>query len=314
MANCHNLFQTFDGDISIDVDKKKRISSSKESLRTRIRKWFKDNHPDYVPKFYIQGSMKMKSAIRTKDDICDLDDGVYFFREPGVGPTTLQEWVWTAVNGYTSTTAQHRKKCIRTVFAGDYEVDHPVYYKGTGKDYQLAMKNIGWRADDPKAMVDWFVGKKDKEGRLIRLVKYLKAWCDNKRNNMPSGLAMTILSSNSLSKIVLNERDDISLRDVLNEIKKTLDVSFQCFVPVTPSDNLFSDYTQVRKDNFLTALNSFLDDANKAIKEENQLNASKLWIKHLGDRFPKGEDKSDDSKTKSSIAAGAASSVPWLNE
>ena len=38
MANCHDLFQTFDGDISIDVNKKKRIikkplkckSSSKE--------------------------------------------------------------------------------------------------------------------------------------------------------------------------------------------------------------------------------------------------------------------------------------------
>ncbi len=163
-------------------------------------------------------------------------------------------------------------------------------------------------------MVDWFVGKKDKEGRLVRIVKYLKAWCDNKRNNMPSGLAMTILSSNALGKIVLNERDDISLRDILSEIKKTLDINFECLVPVTPKDNLFSDYTQTRKDNFLNALNSFLDDANKAIKEENQLNASKLWKNHLGDKFPKGEDKTDNSRVKSSIAAGAASSNPWVNE
>jgi len=314
MANCHNLFQTFDGEISIGVNKKSRINSSKSSLRERIRKWFKENHSDYVPKFYIQGSMKMKSGIRTKDDICDLDDGVYFFRKPDVEPTTLQEWVWTAVNGYTSTAAQHRKKCIRTIFAGDYEVDHPVYYKVDGEEYQLAMKNSGWRADDPKAMVEWFVGKKDKEGRLVRIVKYLKAWCDNKRNNMPSGLAMTILSSNALSNIVLNERDDISLRDILNEIEKSLDMSFQCLVPVTPKDDLFADYTQARKDNFLNALSSFLDDANKAIKEENQLSASKLWQKHLGDRFPKGEDKTDDSRSKTSIAAGAASSNPWVNE
>jgi hypothetical protein len=131
---------------------------------------------------------------------------------------------------------------------------------------------------------------------------------------MPSGLAMTILSSNALGKIVLNERDDISLRDILSEIKKTLDINFECLVPVTPKDNLFSDYTQTRKDNFLNALNSFLDDANKAIKEENQLNASKLWKNHLGDKFPKGEDKTDNSRVKSSIAAGAASSNPWVNE
>ena len=315
MANCHDLFQTYHGNISIGTTKMSRVKSSKASLRERIRKWFKENHPDYVPKFYIQGSVKMKSGIRTKDDICDLDDGVYFFREPDVEPTTLQGWVLTAVNGYTSTPSQHRKKCIRTIFAGDYEVDHPVYYKAAGKDYQLAMKNTGWRADDPKAMVDWFTGKKDKEGRLVRIVKYLKAWGDNKRNNMPSGLTMTILASNALGKIVLNERDDISLRDILNEIKKTLDGCFECFVPVTPKDNLFSDYTQARKDNFLNALSSFLDDANKAIKEENQLNASKLWQKHLGDsRFPNGEDKKEDAKSKAPIAAGAASSNPWLSE
>jgi hypothetical protein len=313
MSDCHNLFQTYHEKILIDTDKKNKINTSKASLRARIRKWFKENQPEYTPKFYIQGSMKMKSAIKTKDDICDLDDGVYFFREPDVKATTLQGWVWDAVNGYTSTTPEHRKKCIRTIFSGDYEIDHPVYYKVDGKEYQLAIKNEGWRDDDPKAMVDWFVNKKDKGGRLLRIVKYLKAWCDNKRNNMPSGLAMTILSSNTLDKIVLNARDDISLRDVLSEIKKILDTKFECLVPVTPKDNLFSDYNQVRKDNFLSALNSFLDDANKAIREDNQLKSSKLWQKHLGSRFPDGKDESDNSKSKSSIAAGAASSNPWVN-
>jgi hypothetical protein len=314
MANCHNLFQAYHEEILIGVEKKNKLNKSKDSLRDRIRKWFKENHPDYVPKFYIQGSMKMKSVIRTKDDICDLDDGVYFFREPDVKPTVLQGWVWDAVNGHTSTPPEHRKKCIRTTFSGDYEIDHPVYYKVDGKEYQLAIKDNGWRDDDPKAMVDWFINKKDKEGRLVRIVKYLKAWCDDRRNSMPSGLAMTILSSNALDKIVLNSCDDISLRDILNEMKKELDRKFECVVPVTPKDNLFSDYSQARKDNFLDALSSFLDDANKAIREDNQLKASKLWQKHLGRRFPDGKDESDTSKSTSAIAAGAASSNPWMND
>ena len=72
---------------------------SKNGLRERIRNDFKKNHPGYVPKFYVQGSDKMKTPIRTKDDICDLDDGVYFMREPDVTATTLQEWVWDAANG-----------------------------------------------------------------------------------------------------------------------------------------------------------------------------------------------------------------------
>ncbi|MDR7128095.1 hypothetical protein J2X69_000423 [Algoriphagus sp. 4150] len=81
MADCHNLFAEYRDEISIGSTKKNRMISSKDSLRRRIRKWFKDNHPEYEPKFYIQGSHKMKSGIRTKEDICDLDDGIYFFQK-----------------------------------------------------------------------------------------------------------------------------------------------------------------------------------------------------------------------------------------
>lgn len=314
MANCHNLFQTFYEKIRIGSTKSTQMTNSKDGIRSRIRSWFKENHPDYVPQFYIQGSMKMKTGIRTKDDICDLDDGVYFFREPDVTSITLQGWVREAVDGYTNTKPEHRKKCIRSIFANDYEIDNPVYYKVDEKNYQLAIKNSGWRDDDPKAMVDWFNGKKDKEGRLVRSVKYQKAWCDNIRHYMPGGLAMTILTSNALTNITLNERDDISLRDILKEIKKTLDTKFECIVPVTPNDDLFAHYDYAKKNNFITALNSFIEDADKALKEENQLKSSRLWQKHLGDRFPDGEDKKEESKLKSSVATGAATSNPWTHE
>lgn len=311
MANCHNLFETFHEEISIGKTKKDKMMNSKNGLRSRIRKYFKENHPEYEPKFYIQGSGKMKSGIRTKDDICDLDDGVYFFREPDVSATTLQGWVWDAVNGYTDTTPEHRKKCIRNIFSGDYEIDNPVYYKIDGREYQLAVKGNGWEDSDPKAVVEWFNRKKDKDGKLLRAVKYLKAWCDHKRNKMPSGLAMTILASNAKDKIVLNDRDDITLRDILKEIKKALDAEFKCSVPAVPYDDLFASYDKTRKENFLNALKEFLEDAEKAIKEENQLRASKLWRKHLGDRFPEGEDKNEESKLRSAAAIGAATSNPW---
>ena len=316
MANCNDLFQDFHAEISIGKSKKERMMTSKNGLRSRIRKWFKDNHPDYEPKFYIQGSYKMKTGIRTKDDICDLDDGIYFFRKPDVTATTLQTWVWNAVNGYTSTTSEHRKKCIRSIFASDYEIDHPVYYKVDGQNYRLAIKNTGFEESDSKEMVDWFNQQKDNAGKLIRNVKYLKGWCDNKRNRMPNGLAMTILASNAKAKIVLNDRDDITLKDILKEIKKTLDIKFECIVPAVPNDDLFANYDETRKNNFLTALSNFIDDAEKALKDENQLTASKLWRKHLGDRFPEGEDKKEETKSQyaAAIAVGAAKSNPWASE
>lgn len=311
MANCNNLFDKFQEEISIPEQKSKRMKNSKEALRDRVRKDFQEKHPGYDPKFYVQGSDKMKTGIRTKDDICDLDDGVYFMREPDVTATTLQQWVKDAVAEHTDTPPEHRKKCIRNIFAGDYEIDMPVYYKIDGKEYQLAVKNNGFEDSDPKAMVDWFQERKDKRGMLVYVVKDLKAWCDYKRNQMPNGLAMTILAAHAKAKIVYNERQDITLRDTLKEIKKALDLKFECIVPVTPNDDLFAEYTAERKDNFLAALDAFIKDAEEALKEPNQLKASKLWKKHLGNRFPEGEDKDEDRQSSIGIVSGAASSRPW---
>lgn len=313
MANCHNLFREFITEISLTSNKKSKMTNSKNGLRERIRKYFKEHHSEYIPKFYIQGSYKMKTGIRTKDDICDLDDGVYFFRTPDVTATTLQNWIWDAVNGYTSTSPEHRKKCIRNIFSGDYEIDIPVYYKVAGNEYQLAVKNNGWEDSDPKALIDWFNNNKDTNGKMVKVIKELKAWCDYKRNKMPSGLAMTILAMNAKKKLVLNDRDDILLTDILREIKKALAQKFECIVPVTPKDDLFADYDETRKTNFLNNLDSFFSDAEAALKEPNNLKASRLWQKHLGSRFPDGEDKNEQSNSNSATTSGAALSRPWSN-
>jgi Second Messenger Oligonucleotide or Dinucleotide Synthetase domain len=312
MANCQSLFQTYNNNISLTQSKKNRLKTSKEGLRNRVKAYFKEHHPEYKPKFYIQGSYKMRTAIRTKEDICDLDDGIYFFRNPDVTATVLQTWVKNAVDGYTDTSPEHLKKCIRNIFAGDYEIDMPIYYKIDGKDYQLAIKNIGWETSDSKAVVDWFNGKKEANGVLVKMVKYLKGWCDNKSSIMPNGLAMTILASNVKHKIVYNkDRDDLSLRDTLKEIKKNLDLKFACVLPVTPNDDLFGSYDEARKNNFMTALNDFIKDAETAVKETNQLKSSQLWKNHLGSRFPNGEDKNESATNVGGLYTLASSSRPF---
>ncbi|WP_316832947.1 cyclic GMP-AMP synthase DncV-like nucleotidyltransferase [Pedobacter aquatilis] len=313
MANLNHLFGQFQDELALSNSKKSRMITSRDALRARIRKYFKENHPEYLPKFFIQGSYKMGSAIRTKDDICDLDDGIYFFRSPDVSATTLQGWVWDAVNGYTVTSPEHRKKCIRKTFAGDYEIDFPVYYKIDGQQYRIAVKNQGWEDSDPKAVVKWFNGKKDAAGMLVRIVKDLKAWCDYKRNKMPSGLAMTVLAVNALDKIVLNDREDIALIDVLKEIKKALSAHFSCMVPAVPFDDLFENYSPERKKNFMDNLESFIQDAEKALKEPNERKASQLYRKHLGERFPLGEDKNESNAANAVLIAGIGSAKPYVD-
>lgn len=307
MSNCHNLFQTFNSKLKINSTKKSKLMTSRDTLRDKIRNHFKEKHPDYKPKFRGQGSYFMDTMIRTKEDTCDLDNGVYFFPKPKEKGTTLQKWIKDAVEDTTSTPPQHREKCIRVIYSGDYHIDLPVYYKESetndSENPHLAVKNSDWSKSDPKEFKDWFNKKKDKKGQLVRSVKFLKAWCDNKIKKMPNGLTMTVLANNNIK---FADRDDIALKETLKKIRSSLKSSWTCIMPTTPKDDLLKNYSG-DKDYFFEAIDAFIKDAEKAIDEEtNQLKASKLWQKHLGKYFPDGEDKNVD-KHANSLAATAGS-------
>lgn len=309
MANLSYLFRQFNDELTVSESKKSKMINSREHLREKIRKSFEQNHKGYSPKFYIQGSYKLKTLIRTKDDTCDLDDGVYFGSNPdNVTGTTLQRWVKEAVEGTTDATPTHKRKCIRVDYKAGYNIDLPVmvFDENTDNHPLLAVKNSDFQVDDPKEFVDYF--KDNKTDQMVRIIKYLKAWCDHKRAEMPCGLAMTVLS---LKYFQGNDRDDVALKYILIEIEKQLKKNFRCLMPTTPKDNLFEDYSETKKKNFMDNLSSFIEDAKKAIEESNHLKASKLWRKHLGERFPLGEDKSDEN-SKSLIKA-IGTSKPYYN-
>ena len=319
MAKCHNLFMKFNGEgyLKIPQSKIDQLETSSENARDVIKEYFKKNHPKYIPRFYMQGSYKMGTTIRTKDDTCDLDDGVYFKSNPdNVTGTTLQQWVKNAVTGITDSTPCHRKKCITLDFKAGYNIDFPVllFAKDIDEHPKLAVKDGEFTDVDPKEFYDHF--NQLASIQLIRIIRFLKAWCDFKSHKMPSGLAMTILAINHFQK---NERDDVALKFTLIEIEKSLKDNFVCYMPTTPKDNLFRDYDikqqdniATRKENFLNNLSAFISDAKSAVDDEkNQFRASKLWKKHLGDRFPEGIDREDETPNAASLGAVIGNQKPY---
>jgi hypothetical protein len=291
MANTHNLFEEFNRDLQITKQKNDRIIKSRDKQRERIKKFFQENHPNYVPKFVMQGSYEMNTMIRTKDDTCNIDDGVYFGSNPdNVSCSTLQQWVNDAAAGISSNVSRY-KECITVVYKADYNISMPVYVFDSAKDKHpyLAINGEEWdREENPQLMIASFNNCKDLKGQLARIIRFLKAWCDYKRDMMPSGFSMTILA---MKHFQANDRDDISLKltlfEIENELKKVN--HFKCIVPVTPQDDLFADYNNARRDKFMSNLEHFIKDAKTAVDEEaNQLIASNLWKKHLGSRFPDG--------------------------
>ena len=313
MANCDNLFKEFNDNLALTKSKRDSLITSKNNLRATIKKHFEENHPHYKPTFYIQGSYKMGTQIRTKDDTCDLDDGVYFKENPDdVTGTTLQGWVKDAVDGVTDSSPSHRKKCITVDYKAGYNIDLPVFIfnKDNNIHPSLAVKNGDWQDDDPKEFNDHFNKNKDTNGQLVRLVKYLKAWCDFKRQKMPSGLAMSVLAMNNFQS---NNRDDVALKFLLIEIENKLKARFECKMPTTPKDDLFAGYDQTRKDNFMNNLSTFITDARKAVDEEkNQLKSSRLWQKHFGDTyFPDGKDEDEKAANATTLGAVIGNARPY---
>lgn len=296
MANCNKLFLDFDRDLNVLPAKKKKLRTSKKELRRKITEHFQEHHPDYKPKFFTQGSQKLGTVIRIHDDTCDLDDGVYFLCKPDVTATTLQGWVYEAVEDHTSEPTQRRKKCIRVPYKADYHIDLPVYYMVDGEDHpHLAVKNEGWQDSDPKEFITWFNEQRASKGpQLVRLIKYLKSWGDCCAHKMPSGLCLTVVAERNF---VANDRDDCALRALLKAIRTDFKREWKCTMPTTPQDDLLSKCGPELKRNFFDALDDLIADADEAVDtEKNQLAASKLWRHHLGARFPDGLDEDVDAK------------------
>lgn len=310
MTNCHDLFLEFNSNLNITATKKSNLMDSRDALRDRIKKHFKENHPDYKPEFFIQGSYKMKTLVRTKGDTCDLDDGIHFKIEPDVTPTTLQKWVYEAVEGHTDGGQEHRNKCIRVIYKNDYHIDLPIYKQSEDDDYPfLAVKNKDWDEEesDPKGFVDWY--NDNKTDQITRNARYKKAWGDKKNHKMPNGLAMSLFAEKYTQS---NERDDIGLKDTLIKMRKKLKANWEALMPTRPFDDVLSNYDETFKNNFFTALDDFIDDAEKALEEESELKASKLWRKHLGSRFPLGEDEGTNNKAAILGIANSGTHKPYF--
>ncbi len=288
MANCHKLFLEFNNLIALDSKRKKTLRTSRDAVRERIRQYFRDKQNGFAPKFHGQGSFMMNSIIEPIDGEFDIDDGIYFKVEakPFQAVSTFHQWIWEAVNGHTKQQPIDKQTCVRLIYARQYHIDLPIYYIIKGQTPYLAHKSKGWIKSDPREFIQWFNHQADNDGQLKRIVRYLKAWSDYRKGDLPIGLIFSILATNN---IVFDERDDVALYSTLLNIKRSLEWSFVCYRPTTPIyENLLEDYSRTNKDYFLGQLDSFIQSAEKALDEKtSQANACKAWQRHFGkDRFP----------------------------
>lgn len=329
MAVLNKEYNKFDKEIKLNQNRKDSLKKSRKELRRKIRQWFKDNKQDEIqPKFHSQGSFEMNTTINPIVEYdndgnilrkYDLDDGVYFiYNKDGhkkQSINTWHDWVFKATENHTGKDSVKKSTCVRVVLADERHIDLPIYYKEDGT-IELAHKSKGWLESDPKEFYEWFNKKKKTRSRLEAIVRCLKAWKnfrENKNTNLklPSGFELTILATNNY---VDSDNLDESFRETVKAIDQELNryKGFKCIRPTTPStENIFEDYSDTRKSNFLSALKSLKDDCNKASEEKNFKKASEILKNNqFGNRFPLGDDKDEESKSNALRDSLASSIIP----
>lgn len=327
MANNHNSFLAYNQAIKLSDESRQILLNARETLRNRMKDAFsklpEQDRMTHSLEFQSQGSFVMDTIIKPHQDDFDLDDGVYFQgnlpEEKRVKPQTFHDIIIRAIDKhYEIEEITDKPTCIRVKYANKYSknnlgfhIDLPIYYAENYETPELAHTKEGWIESSPVEFIAWFE-EKTKSGfqkaflydslryaepfqkwssdirkadcQLRRLVRYLKSWADLKRKEMPYGIIMSILAANNY---VPNERDDISLRDTLVNIKAELDSNgCKCLRPTPKTgEDIFASTTPEDKQYFLSALDAFITSANQAIANPNAKESCLKWQKHLGDRF-----------------------------
>jgi hypothetical protein len=324
MADLQAEFKTFHDRIALTSGKKVLLRTARNALRDKVRKHFRDVLKLNVPKFHGQGSYAMGTIVTPLNGEFDIDDGVYLQhlntsdKSDWPTPETVHRWLVQATDGHTGQKPIDKNTCVRVRYAGQYHVDLPAYGEPSGT-YLLAEKGEkGWHQSDPLALTDWFKGRVKIHGEHLRfIVRYLKAWADfqsSRRGKMPNGLILTVLASDHFRS---DTRDDICLANTLRAIADAVSIIFYVYNPVDAAEELTLRLTDQQKKRFQEAVADAADAAAEAIKIDDRHEASNLWRKQFGDRFP-AVDKKGDSDQKKAIATGLATvyaaknpSKPW---
>lgn len=298
MNDLSNLFNSFNTNISLSDNYKKKIRTGRDAIRVKIDNYF-EKEGLKKPKYYTQGSYPMHTAILPLDgEDFDLDNGIYlqdYGDEQSTWPSVfvVHDLIKKAVEGHTKEILD-KDTCVRVIYQDNYHIDLPIYIMGkddSGEEVAfLAHKSEGWIISDPKAFKSWFNSsvQETEDKTLRRIVRYLKQWIHFNDIDL-SGMAITILATENFTA---EEDDAQTLLRVTTDVFDKLEENFECFKPVRPKDeNLFSGLEYYQQESILKNIRNLKDKLAESIFEsENQKDSSLILRDLFGSvRFPLGD-------------------------
>jgi hypothetical protein len=281
-SNVHQNFLDFEKAISITTAKKKKAVLSMFAIQEKLTEYFSSGKLVPYYNFDQQGSYKMNTMVLGKNGAYDIDFGIHSIEKPRITPKVLKQHIYNILTDHTQYGIINKDKCIRVVYAGDFDIDITTYYKTNDIEHPMLATNNGWITSDPKELIKWFKSQANNQGQLIRIVKYLKYWANTKRRKMPSGIALTVWIANNFKP---NQRDDIAFYEILVAIKSSFWWEIKCINPTAPKDSLISKLTQVQIAFFSTSLKHLIKDCENALSKNNCHESIVHWKQIFGNKF-----------------------------
>jgi hypothetical protein len=295
---------------------RKRRDANRDRLKSRLKE--KDKPLPY--EFIKQGSYAMRTMVRDPDNDYDIDDGVYFTQASlrgkdgtDMAAADARAMVCDALkDDRFNKQPRVKNSCVRVFYDEGYHVDIPVYrIRESDGEYELAAGD-SWIISRAADAEDWFNDVNEQSspddengGQFRRVTRMLKKFARSRaawKSQITSGFTITKLAA---EKYVSDaDREDIALRQTMQEIRDRLNVNLEVDHPTTPGSKL----TKGPNDPETAFLRDKLSDALKDLEVLDDVACTRkralaAWDKVFGTDFFSQRDAN-----KAAATAAVASS------
>lgn len=275
-----------------------------------------------INKFIDQGSYKINTTIKPKDNVYDRDVAVILNMDSNkYDPVEVKRMVRDALYIAKKRVPMIKEPCVTIEYMKDgeekFHIDFPIYANNSGGSLVLARgrefsdkKYRSWESSDPEGLNNYFINrlKGDDGKQLKRVIRYLKKWKSERYfgetndRKIPPSIALTLIACQEFSPQKTDDKyDDLkALSHVVNKLisrfaivkDAKLNISeadIYCFLPVKPNTDVFSKMKEgIGNPHIIT----FFNKASKlklaldnAIKSDFDSEAAEYIAKELGSEF-----------------------------
>lgn len=297
MANLCNEFEIYNDRIALAAYKQVALGIARDSIRQRIRRYFRKTLNVRVPKFLSQGAYAVNLAVSPIDGEYHIEEGVYLQhldrRNIGNWPpaNVVQQVLVDATQGRTVVDLNGNPVRVRVRPAQGVCMDLFCYADLNGKYYQAIKGETNWLGTHPLTATGWFSSYINQRGeQLRRIVRYFIAWAEFQstcRGIMPDIVILTVLATYNFND---DYRDDVALARTFEAVSNYVRSIVYVLNPININEELSARLTESQKTRFQEAVDEAANIASAAIVINDAHIASRLWRKLLGPRFPLSQE------------------------